>query len=48
MTGRVSEKAILVTAAGQGIAVLRGRMIESLHADAARRLIALADALAQR
>lgn len=35
-------------AAGQGIAVLNGRMVEQLHADEARRLLALHEAVAGR
>lgn len=35
-------------AAGRGVAMLDGRMIERLHADAARRLLALAAEIAER
>jgi citrate lyase subunit beta/citryl-CoA lyase len=35
-------------AAGRGVAMLDGRMIERLHADAARRLLALAAEIAAR
>ncbi len=36
------------TAAGSGIAVLDGQMIENLHADAARRVLELAAAIGAR
>lgn len=36
------------TAAGQGVVVLDGQLVENLHVDNARRLIALADAIAAR
>jgi citrate lyase subunit beta/citryl-CoA lyase len=35
-------------ARGQGVAVLDGRLIENLHVDDARRVLALADAIAER
>ena len=35
-------------ARGRGVAVLDGRLIENLHVDDARRLLALADAIAER
>jgi citrate lyase subunit beta/citryl-CoA lyase len=35
-------------AGGRGVAVLDGRLIESLHVDDARRVLALADAIAER
>jgi citrate lyase subunit beta/citryl-CoA lyase len=35
-------------AAGSGIAVVDGRVVEALHVEAARRLVALADAIAAR
>lgn len=35
-------------AAGRGVVVVEGRLVEALHVEAARRLIALADALAAR
>ena len=34
-------------AAGKGIVVLDGRLVENLHVDAARRMLALADAIAE-
>jgi len=36
------------TAAGRGVVVLDGRLVESLHVDDARRVLALADAIAAR
>jgi citrate lyase subunit beta/citryl-CoA lyase len=36
------------TAAGQGVVTVNGRMIENLHVDNARRVLALADAIAAR
>ncbi len=35
-------------AAGRGVAVLDGRLVENLHVDDARRVLALADAIAER
>jgi citrate lyase subunit beta/citryl-CoA lyase len=35
-------------AGGRGVVVLDGRLIENLHVDDARRLLALADAIAER
>ena len=35
-------------ARGRGVAVLDGRLIENLHVADARRLLALADAIAER
>jgi citrate lyase subunit beta / citryl-CoA lyase len=35
-------------AAGSGVAVVDGRVIEALHVEAARRLVALAEAIAAR
>jgi citrate lyase subunit beta/citryl-CoA lyase len=35
-------------AAGQGVAVVDGRLVEALHVEEARRLLALADAIARR
>jgi len=35
-------------AAGRGVAVLDGRLVENLHAAEARRVLALADAIAAR
>jgi citrate lyase subunit beta/citryl-CoA lyase len=35
-------------AAGQGVAVVDGRLVEALHVESARRLLALADAIATR
>ncbi len=35
-------------ARGRGVAVLDGRLIENLHVDDARRVLALADAIAER
>jgi citrate lyase subunit beta/citryl-CoA lyase len=35
-------------ASGRGVAVLDGRLIENLHVDDARRVLALADAIAER
>jgi citrate lyase subunit beta/citryl-CoA lyase len=33
---------------GRGVAVLDGRLIENLHVDDARRVLALADAITER
>jgi citrate lyase subunit beta/citryl-CoA lyase len=45
---RVIAAHAAAVAAGRGVAVLDGRLIENLHVDDARRLLALADAIAQR
>ena len=35
-------------ARGRGVVVLDGRLIENLHVDDARRVLAMADAIAER
>jgi citrate lyase subunit beta/citryl-CoA lyase len=35
------------TAAGKGVVTVNGRMIENLHVDNARRVLAMADAIAR-
>lgn len=45
---RVLEAWQAAEADGRGVAVLDGKMIENLHADQARRVVAFADALASR
>jgi citrate lyase subunit beta/citryl-CoA lyase len=45
---RVVEAHAQAVAAGQGVVVLDGRLVEALHVEAARRLLALGEAAAAR
>src|SRR5690554_1939449 len=44
---RIIEAHAAALAAGQGVAVLDGKLIENLHVEAARRTVALAEAIAE-
>jgi len=45
---RIIEAHARAAAAGQGVVVVDGRLVEALHVESARRVVALADAVADR